>query len=102
LLYRFFQDTEKGEEESRVYNNLALSLAKLGKYREAHGAFNRVGSEATAQNNIGYLYMLDGKNKEAALAFEKAIELSPAFYKAAHENLKDGEGSSAGVRSETG
>jgi Flp pilus assembly protein TadD len=79
---------EKGEEGSRVYNNLAITLSKLGEYRMAREAFKRAGSEATAQNNIGYLYMLDGKNKEAAEAFEKAIELNPAFYGIAHENLR--------------
>jgi hypothetical protein len=31
--------------------------------------------------------MLDGKNKEAENAFERAIELSPAFYGKAHDNL---------------
>jgi Flp pilus assembly protein TadD len=79
---------EKGEEGSKVYNNLAITLSKLGEYRLAREAFNRAGSEATAQNNIGYLYMLDGKNKEAAQAFEKAIELNPVFYGKAHDNLK--------------
>jgi Flp pilus assembly protein TadD len=70
---------EKGEDGSRVYNNLAVTLSKLGEYRMARAAFNKAGSEAMAQNNIGNLYLLDGKNKEAAAAFEKAIELDPAF-----------------------
>lgn len=50
--------------------------------------FKQAGSEAAVQNNMGYLYMLEGKNQEAVPAFEKALELSPAFYKQAHENLK--------------
>ncbi len=79
---------EKGEETSKAYNNLAITLGKLGEYRMAHEAFVRAGSEATAQNNMGYLYLLDGKNKEAAAAFEKAIELSPVFYGKAHDNLR--------------
>ncbi len=78
---------ERGEDGSKVYNNLAFTLAKLGEYRAAQEAFKRVGNEATSQNNIGFLYMLDGKNKEAAQAFEKAIELSPVFYTKAYENL---------------
>ena len=69
-------------------NNLAVTLGKLGEYRMAREALIRAGSEATAANNIGYLYLLDGKNKEAAESFEKAIELNPAFYGIAHENLK--------------
>jgi Flp pilus assembly protein TadD len=79
---------EKGEEGSRIYNNLAVTLGKLGEYRMAREALIRAGSEATAANNIGYLYLLDGKNKEAAESFERAIELNPAFYGIAHENLK--------------
>ncbi len=78
---------EKGEDGSKVYNNLAVTLSKLGEYRQARAAFNKAGSEAKAQNNIGYLYLLDGKNKEAAAAFEKAIELDAAFYGKAFENL---------------
>ncbi len=78
----------KGEVGSKVYNNLAFTLNKLGEYRMAREAFNRAGDAATAENNMGYLYLLDGKNKEAALAFEKAIELSPAFYGKAHDNLR--------------
>ena len=77
----------KGENGSKVYNNLAFTLAKLGEYSMAREAFKKAGSEATAQNNIGFLYMLNGKNKEAEQSFEKAIELSPAFYGKAHENL---------------
>lgn len=83
-----FAAIEKKVEGSKVYNNLALTLAKLGEYRMAQEAFKRAGNEATAQNNIGYLYLLDGKNKEAAEAFEKAIALSPAYYAPAHENLQ--------------
>ena len=82
----------KGEDRSRVYNNLALTFAKMWNYRAARETFEREGSEATAQNNIGYLYLRDGKNKEASVAFEKAIELSPAFYREAHDNLKTATG----------
>ncbi len=84
----FITAIEKGEEGSKVYNNLALTLGKLGEYRQAQEAFTRAADEATAQNNLGYLYMLEGKNQEAALAFEKAIDLSPSFYHTAHDNLK--------------
>jgi Flp pilus assembly protein TadD len=84
----FITAIEKGGEESKVYNNLALTLGKLGQYRQAEEAFTRAADEATAQNNLGYLYMLDGKNNEAAVAFEKAIYLSPSFYHTAHDNLK--------------
>ncbi len=84
----FFTAIVKGEKGGRVYNNLACTYAKLGEYRLAQEAFKQAGNEAQAQNNMGYIYMLEGKNKEAAKAFEKAIELNPAFYEKAHDNLK--------------
>lgn len=83
----FITALEKGEERNRVYNNLAFTFGQLGNYRAARATLKKMGNEATAQNNIGYLYLRDGKNKEAAVAFEKAIELSPAFYREAYENL---------------
>lgn len=83
---------ETGEEGSRVYNNLGLTLARQGNYLSAREAFKRAGNESAAQNNIGYMYLLDGKNREAATAFEKAIELRPAFYEMAHDNLKTASG----------
>jgi len=83
----FITALEKGEERSKVYNNLAFAFAQLGDYRDARATLKKMGNEATAQNNIGYLYLRNGKNKEAASAFEKAIELSPTFYREAYENL---------------
>jgi Flp pilus assembly protein TadD len=83
----FITALEKGEERSKVYNNLAFTFAQLGNYRAARATLKKVGDEATAQNNLGYLYLRNGKNKEASVAFEKAIELSPTFYREAYENL---------------
>lgn len=62
--------------KSKIYNNLALALYKLGKYEEAHLAFKKGGDEATPYYNMGCLYMKDRKYKEAVYAFEKAIELN--------------------------
>jgi tetratricopeptide (TPR) repeat protein len=59
----------------------------LGKYGEALELFKKSGNEAEAYNNLGYIYLLEGKNKEAIVAFEKALDLSPGFYVKAYENL---------------
>ncbi len=87
----FLNAIVRGEEGSRVFNNLGVTYAKLGDYQAAREAFARAGSAAAAQNNLGYLYLLDGKNHEAAIAFEKAIELNPSFYGKAHDNLRSAQ-----------
>ena len=73
---------------SRFYNNLALVLCKLERYQEGFEAFQKGGDEATAYYNLGCVYMMEGKNREAVAAFEKAIEMKPEFYVKAYENLK--------------
>jgi Flp pilus assembly protein TadD len=71
-----------------IYNNLALALCKLERYEEALEVFRKGGNEAAAQNNLGYLYLMEGKYKEAIRAFEKALQIKPGFYVRAHENLQ--------------
>jgi tetratricopeptide (TPR) repeat protein len=60
----------------------------LGRYEEALEVFKKNGDEAAAYNNLGYVFMIEGKNKEAIEAFEKALEIKPGFYLKAYENLK--------------
>ncbi len=72
----------------RFYNNLALALCKLERYQDAFEAFKKGKDEATAYYNLGCVYMMEGKNKEAVAAFQKAIEMKPDFYVKAYENLK--------------
>jgi tetratricopeptide (TPR) repeat protein len=74
--------------ESKVYNNLGLALANIGRYSEALEAFKKGGGEARAYNNLGCIYLRKGKFEEAIQCFEKAIEIQPGFYAGASENLK--------------
>jgi tetratricopeptide (TPR) repeat protein len=60
----------------------------MGRYQEALEVFKKSGDEASAHNNLGCVYMADGKYKEAIEAFEKALEIKPGFYLKAYENLK--------------
>lgn len=46
----------------------------------------RGGSDASA-NNIGCVYLDQGKYKEAIEYFERAIEISPLYHQQAGENL---------------
>ncbi len=63
-----------------------MALGKLERYSDALNAFRRAGDDASAYNNLGMVYMGQGKYSEALAAFEKAIELKPTFYVKAHEN----------------
>jgi len=84
-----FAEASKIEPSNkRISNNLALALYKLGRYPEALEVFKRAGDEPGAYYNMGSLFMMEGKNREAVIAFEKAIEVKPAFYTRAYEKKK--------------
>ena len=65
-----------------------MALSKLGRYQEALEAFRKGGNEAQAYNNLGCIYLEEGKFEKAITCFEKAIKINPAFYLRASENLK--------------
>jgi tetratricopeptide (TPR) repeat protein len=60
----------------------------LGRYSEALEVFRNGGNEASAYNNVGCMYLDQGKYKEAIGCFEKAIEISPTYHEQAGENLR--------------
>jgi Tfp pilus assembly protein PilF len=77
-----------GYSGEKVYNNLGLSLAKLGRYQEALIAFTKGSDKAKAANNLGVISLTEGKYKEAAVAFQEAMQLSPQYYTKASENFR--------------
>lgn len=77
-----------GPPQQKVYNNLALAQAKLERFSQALEALKMRGDESLAYYDLGCIYMMLGKNREALESFEKAIELRPAFYAEAHEKAK--------------
>ncbi len=64
-----------------------MALSKLGRYELAMEAFKKGGSNAKAYNNLGYIYLKEGKRDKAIRSFEKAIESQPTFYIKASDNL---------------
>jgi pentatricopeptide repeat protein len=72
----------------KLYNNLALALGKMGRYQEAADLFKKMGENAKALNNMGLIYLGQGKREQAIASFEKAIELKPSYYTKAAENLE--------------
>ncbi|WP_045226564.1 tetratricopeptide repeat protein [Methyloterricola oryzae] len=68
--------------------NKGLVYARLNNEQAALGAFKRVLPEADAYNNLGYIWMMDGRTDAAYECFQRAISLSPTYHLLAHENLK--------------
>ena len=77
-----------GFVRARVYNNLGVALARLGRHEAAFEAFKKAGGEPQAYNNLGCVYMNEGRFDKAVASFEKAIAMEPAYYLKASENLK--------------
>jgi Flp pilus assembly protein TadD len=72
-----------------AWRNLALVHVRRGDYEEAISILaSKVENESAAYNTVGYLCMLEGNYKTAEVFFNKAIALSPTYFKAANENLK--------------
>ena len=84
-LRAFQEGTKIGGIPSKMHNNLALALCKVGRYPEALEALKKSGDEASAYYRLGNIYLAQGKYREAVKSFEKAIELKPAFHVKAYE-----------------
>lgn len=67
--------------------NYALLQARLSNYEQAHVAFTKVSSPAEANNNTGYIAMMNGDYSAANNYLQEAINISPRFYKKANDNL---------------
>jgi Flp pilus assembly protein TadD len=67
--------------------NYALLEARSSNYERAYSVFTSVSSVAEANNNIGYIAMMNGDYPEANHYLQEAIKTAPAFYKKANDNL---------------
>jgi Flp pilus assembly protein TadD len=68
--------------------NYGLLKAHTRRYEEALQVFSKVASTAEANNNIGYIAMMNGDYKKANFYFEEAIKSSSEYYEKANDNLK--------------
>lgn len=71
----------------RAWLNKALVHARNGDTDAAFEAFRHTLDEASAYNDLGYIYMLDGRYDEAEQFFQEAISASPTYHALAHANL---------------
>ena len=77
-------------QDHEAYNNLGVTLQKLGKLESAEMSFKKAielkSSYAEAYNNLGVTLQELGKLESAEMSFKKAIELKSNFSDA-HHNL---------------
>ncbi len=69
-----------------LYNS-ALLQARSSNYEQAYSAFTSVSSVAEANNNIGYIAMMNGDYLQANHYLQEAIKTAPQYYKKANDNL---------------
>jgi len=62
-----------------AHNNLGLIHGVAGDLRRARAEFLAGGDAATAQYNLGIVYLAHGNDAAAAAAFEQAIQARPDF-----------------------
>ncbi|MEO5897253.1 MAG: hypothetical protein ABIS06_16300 [Vicinamibacterales bacterium] len=65
-----------------AHNNLALTYAAAGQIATASEAFLAAGDQAAGYYNIGIVHLSYRRYADAALAFEQAIKVRPAFTEA--------------------
>lgn len=83
----FMQALALDRNNSRIKNNLASAYLLSGDQENAISIFKGTVGEAEAYNNIGYLYMTQGRFDEAEQALNKALQINPRYYVRAQENL---------------
>ncbi len=71
-----------------AWKNLGLLYIRQQRYSEALAAFEQVGTKAQAYNDLGYICLVENQFYEAEFFLQKAIDLSPNYYKTAYENLE--------------
>ncbi len=77
------------DPQNKLYQfNLATAYALNGQEKEAMKLFEHVLDTAAAYNNLGYIYMTQGRSAEAKDALQNALALNPVYYVRAQENLK--------------
>jgi Flp pilus assembly protein TadD len=63
-----------GPNDPAIRNNLGVALGRQGRFGEALEQFLRAGGEQAAYNNLGYLFILAGRNDDAIVQLERSLE----------------------------
>lgn len=86
-LQALIEGAKRDPNNKKINNNLGLLLCKTGRVQDAFEAFKRAGNEASAYYNIGSVYLVEKKYKEAIQSYQKAIDAKPVFYVEAYEAM---------------
>ncbi len=84
----FDQAVQADPKYERAWINLGLVHARRGEDEASLRSFRRVMDDPSAYNNIGFVFMMEGKYDQAGRYYEQAISSSPAYHAQAQENLK--------------
>jgi Flp pilus assembly protein TadD len=61
-------------KDSAYRNNLGIALGRQGRYEEAMSEFLSAGSNQAAENNLGYVYYMNGRLDDAVAHYELALQ----------------------------
>ncbi len=75
-------------DHQRLRNNLGIALAWQRRYDAGIKEIARILPAAAALNNVGYIAMKLGDHPLAGNYFERALKVSPTYYRPAAKNLK--------------
>ncbi|MGC3974354.1 MAG: tetratricopeptide repeat protein [Nitrospira sp.] len=76
-----------GSASPKLHNNLGVAYAHRQRYADALNSFKKATDEPRAYNNLGVVLFSLGNPKQAAVCFEKALEVHPQYYEKAADNL---------------
>jgi Flp pilus assembly protein TadD len=75
LAEKAFRDAIALEPRDPAYrNNLGIALGRQRRYADAMSAFRSAGSEQAAENNLGYVYYMNGLLDDAITHYELALQ----------------------------
>ena len=75
LAEKAFRDAISLEPRDPAYrNNLGIALGRQSRYAEAMRAFRSAGNEQAAENNLAYVYYMNGLLDDAVAHYELALQ----------------------------
>jgi Tfp pilus assembly protein PilF len=75
LAEKAFRNAIALESRDPAYrNNLGIALGRQRRYADAMSAFRSAGSEQAAENNLGYVYYMNGLLDDAITHYELALQ----------------------------
>ncbi len=84
----YLKALDQNNDYKQAWRNLGLLYVRQEQYIRAVDAFSRLMTDAEAYNTVGYLCMVSHRYQIAEQYLQKAIDVSPAYFAKARENLK--------------